>query len=309
MKNPVVAGIRITRNCNMMCPYCNIPNQPKKDLTLEEWMKALDVINRLNIKDLVILGGEPTMFNDLPELIKYGTHTLDMNISMTTNARNNKNIICKCIENGLNKLGVSVDTLDFKKSVSPMKCKCGLEMLDFVKQNYPDMKVVDYIVLNKQNIDDVISLVKYLSAKNISSYFLPFHWGHEGSFEHRKNKDIFAFVSDEDIEKYKNTIMNIIELKNQGYLVDNSTEFLLSSVEHIKHLNWKCTGLYELRVDSDGQMVCCCDKFGKVNKKFSIFNLEENYEDFKHQQEEDTKECSGCLWPSAFEAELKAGRR
>ena len=309
MQNPVVAGIRITRNCNMMCPYCNIPNQPKKDLTLQEWKQALEIINKLNIKDLVILGGEPTMFSELPELIKYGKYSLGMNISMTTNARNNQEIIGKCIESGLNKLGVSVDTLNFKKSVSPMKCKCGLEMLDFVKQNYPDMNVVDYIVLNKQNIDDVISLVKYLSAKKVSSYFLPFHWGNEGSFEHRKNKDTFAFTSKEDIEKYENVIRKLIELKQAGYLIDNSIEFLLSSAKHIKKLDWKCTGLYELRVDSDGQMVCCCDKFGSVNKQFSIFNLEENFDEFRKQQLEDIKECSGCLWPSAFEAELKAERR
>ena len=309
MQNPVVAGIRITRNCNMMCPYCNIPNQPKKDLTLQEWKQALEIINKLNIKDLVILGGEPTMFSELPELIKYGKYSLGMNISMTTNARNNQEIIGKCIESGLNKLGVSVDTLNFKKSVSPMKCKCGLEMIDFVKQNYPDMNVVDYIVLNKQNIDDVISLVKYLSAKKVSSYFLPFHWGNEGSFEHRKNKDTFAFTSKEYIEKYENVIRKLIELKQAGYLIDNSIEFLLSSAKHIKKLDWKCTGLYELRVDSDGQMVCCCDKFGSVNKQFSIFNLEENFDEFRKQQLEDIKECSGCLWPSAFEAELKAERR
>lgn len=305
MNKPTVAGIRVTRNCNMMCPYCNIPNQPKENLKLEEWKQALSVIKRLGINNLVILGGEPTIYTELSQLIDYGVHELNLIISMTTNAKDNYSIIDKCIDSGLSRIGVSVDNLDYKKSISPLKCKYGLEMIDYIKKQHPNMIVVDYIVINKKNIDYIVSLIKELNSKNVISYILPYHWGNEGSFEHRKNKDIFAFTSKEDFKKYEKTILEIIELKKAGYLIDNSIEFLKNSIKHIEKLDWKCSGLYELRVDSDGQMVCCCDKFGNVNKKYSIFNLEEKYESFCRDQAKDAKTCNGCLWPSAFEAELK----
>ena len=60
----------------------------------------------------------------------------------------------------------------------------------------------------------------------------------------------------------------------------------------------------ELRIDSEGKMVCCCDKIGDVNTKYTIFDLEDNLEKFFCDREKDAKNCSGCLWPSSFEAEL-----
>ena len=70
-------------------------------------------------------------------------------------------------------------------------------------------------------------------------------------------------------------------------------------------LDWKCEGLSELRVDSDGKMVCCCDNVGKVNENFTIFDLKdpEKLQAFFKIRGEDARKCKGCLWPSSFEAE------
>ena len=66
MKNKIVnAGIRLTRQCNMKCNYCNIQNTVRKDLTLEEWKKAIDIIKKLGAKEIVILGGEPTLYPNI----------------------------------------------------------------------------------------------------------------------------------------------------------------------------------------------------------------------------------------------------
>ena len=111
-----------------------------------------------------------------------------------------------------------------------------------------------------------------MSKINVHTYLLPFHYGNEGEFEHRKNNNTNAFVTENDFKEYCNIIDKIIEMKSNGYLVDNSEDFLEQSKEYIMKLNWKCNGLSEIRVDADGKMVCCCDKKGTVNKKYSIFD-------------------------------------
>ena len=40
MDKIVNAGIRITRKCNMNCPYCNIVSRETEDLSLEKWMET-----------------------------------------------------------------------------------------------------------------------------------------------------------------------------------------------------------------------------------------------------------------------------
>ena len=305
INNITCAAIRLTRKCNMKCMYCNIQNTKREDLSIEEWKKALKILKNLDIKDIVLLGGEPTMYPNVVELVDYLTNELGMSCSLTTNAFGNFEIVKELLDVGLASLGVSVDNLDPKKSISPLKAKNGLKLIDYLLSISKDYNLTNYTVLNKNNGDSIIDLIEYMNNRLVNTYILPFHWGNEGSFEHRKDNERFAFITDEELNKYNTVVDEVIDLKNQGYRIKNSIEFLKASKEHIKNLDWKCSGLSELRIDADGKLVCCCDKVGKVNEEFSIFDLETRLDDFCKVRAEDAENCNGCLWPSSFEAELR----
>lgn len=309
MDKIVNAGVRITRNCTMRCKYCNITARKRKDLSYEEWKDAFKIVKNFGVSDVVLLGGEPTKYEHIIELVDYLVNDLNMNISLTTNAFKNEEIVLKLLEIGLTRLGFSIDSLDSNNSISYLKNKCGLELLNkIIDKNIKYNKLVDYVVLNKKNAKDIEELVKYMTSKNVSTYFIPFHSGNEGSFEHRKNDDLYAFKK-EDLDLYNEAIDTIIKLKNDGYMIDNSFEFLEMSRQHIVDLDWKCDGLSELRFDSDGSMLCCCDNVGEVNDRFTIFDLkdEKKLNEFIKLRRKDASKCSGCLWPSSFEAERKRG--
>ena len=308
MNNKIInAGIRITRECNLKCPYCNIQAVKKNNLSLNEWKKAGSILKKIGITDLVILGGEPTEYYALKEFVSFYEKELDIRCSMTTNAYNNLNKVIDIIDAGLSKLGISIDSLDIKKSISPFKSKMGLDLLNEILPLNKSVQIVDYVVLSKKNVIEIVDLIKYMTARNVYVYFLPFHHSNEGKFEHRKDNQLNAFVTEEDIKLYETTIDKIITMKENGFLISNSIEFLKFSKKHIKNLDWKCNGLSELRIDSDGKMVCCCDKIGQVNNKYSIFDLEDDvvFEQFVVDRNKDASICNGCLWPSSVEAEIR----
>ena len=215
--------------------------------------------------------------------------------------------LLKILNSGISQLGVSVDNLDFKKSISPLKCKEGLALIERLKYDTNSTRIVDYLVLNKKNVNDVEEIIRYMSERGISTYILPFHHSNENEFEHRKNNMPFAFITDNEISLYGETIEKIKQMKEKGYLINNTIEFFDISKKHIKKLDWKCTGLSELRIDSDGMLACCCDKLGTVNKKYSIFDIEDEkkLQEFIKEREKDANKCCGCLWPSSIEAEIK----
>ena len=309
MENKIVnAGIRLTRQCNMKCMYCNIQNTIRKDLTLNKWKKAVDIIKSLGAKEIVILGGEPTLYPYILELVEYISKDAKLACNLTTNAFDNFDLVKQLLDNGLNSLGVSIDSLEFKNSISPLKAKNGLKLIEYLIGNSTNPNITNYTVLNKKNVDSIVDLIKYMDEKGVFTYILPFHWGNEGTFDHRKNNEKFAFVTDEDIIKYMTTIDEIIDMKKSGFKIKNSIEFLETSKKHIKNLDWKCNGLSELRIDSDGKLVCCCDKIGNVNKEFTIFDLTDRLDEFYLERAKDAENCNGCLWPSSFEAELKRER-
>lgn len=302
-------GIRLTRRCNMKCMYCNIQDTVRKELGLADWKKAIDIIKELDVGEIVILGGEPTLYPNIIDLVDYIANKKHIKCSLTTNALKNFDLILELLNSGLNSLGVSVDNLNIKKSISPIKAKNGLELIDYLIHNYisPNINIINYTVLNKNNIDTIFDLIEYMDKKGVQTYILPFHWGNEGVFDHRRDNKKYAFVTKEEVRKYNNVINEIIAMKKKGYRVKNSIKFLEISKHYIQKLNWKCQGLSELRIDSDGKLVCCCDNIGKVNKEFTIFDLKSKnkLEKFYIEREKDAKLCKGCLWPSSFEAELK----
>ncbi len=62
-------------HCNQQCVHCYAAGQPRAEepeLSTDEWKEILDRCRRAGIPQVTFTGGEPTMREDLPELIRYG---------------------------------------------------------------------------------------------------------------------------------------------------------------------------------------------------------------------------------------------
>ena len=61
-------------HCNQKCLHCYAAGQPEaevKELTTAEWKRVIDKCRQANIPQLTFTGGEPTMRDDLVELVEY----------------------------------------------------------------------------------------------------------------------------------------------------------------------------------------------------------------------------------------------
>ena len=64
----------ITNVCNRNCPYCFAKSEEtgNKFISLENVEYYINFLKKSNIRDLKILGGEPTLHPELPEIIRLG---------------------------------------------------------------------------------------------------------------------------------------------------------------------------------------------------------------------------------------------
>ncbi len=63
-------------SCNQKCLLCYAGNEKMaivNELSKEEWFKVLDKLKKANIPAVTFTGGEPTLREDLPELVKYAS--------------------------------------------------------------------------------------------------------------------------------------------------------------------------------------------------------------------------------------------
>lgn len=71
---PMAVLLELTHRCPLQCPYCSNPlqmDQVKSELSTEEWKSVLSQAAKLGVLQVHFSGGEPTVRQDLAELIRH----------------------------------------------------------------------------------------------------------------------------------------------------------------------------------------------------------------------------------------------
>jgi len=111
---PVLVSYAVTRRCNLKCPHCYseaLETPHPKELTTEEAKQLISEIAELGTRMIIFDGGEPTLREDLPELIK---HAYDVGLTplLGTNGMVDtlsKSYARKLKEAGLKAVAISLD--------------------------------------------------------------------------------------------------------------------------------------------------------------------------------------------------------
>jgi cyclic pyranopterin phosphate synthase len=108
--------ISLTDKCNMRCVYCmseDMVFQPNDELlTTAEIRRLVQIFARLGVDKIRLTGGEPTVHPDLLAIVRDIRAAGITRISMTTNGLRLTELAAPLKEAGLERVNVSVDTLD-----------------------------------------------------------------------------------------------------------------------------------------------------------------------------------------------------
>jgi cyclic pyranopterin phosphate synthase len=110
--------ISVTDRCNLRCVYCmpaeGMPWLPREEiLTYEEITRFSRIALGLGVTGVRLTGGEPTVRQDLPVLVRMLNDLApDLDLSLTTNAVKLAAMADELRDAGLKRVNVSLDTLD-----------------------------------------------------------------------------------------------------------------------------------------------------------------------------------------------------
>lgn len=113
--------ISITDHCNLMCRYCMPNNSVSKAnvtsiLSIEQIERVVKVFTSLGVTKVRLTGGEPLIRKDLIELVtRVGKIEGIEDFSLTTNGVLLQQYATKLKDAGLDRVNISLDTLDKKK--------------------------------------------------------------------------------------------------------------------------------------------------------------------------------------------------
>lgn len=89
IKLPILSEVALTNTCNIKCRFCYGSCTPKKDegsLDTAGFKKILDIIRyEAEVPSVSFTGGEPTLYRELPDLIRYASGHNHMRVNLITN--------------------------------------------------------------------------------------------------------------------------------------------------------------------------------------------------------------------------------
>ncbi len=177
--------LSVTDRCNFRCSYC-MPDEgleflPRDHLlTFEEIERLGRVLSQMGVDRIRLTGGEPTLRRGIVDLVgrlasakAYGLTDL----SMTTNGWNLRELAVPLRSAGLDRLNISLDTLDPARSLEIT----GTDRLDDVLAGIAEVVRLDWLPLKINvvvcegiNHTEVLSLVDHFSSLPVDLRFIEY---------------------------------------------------------------------------------------------------------------------------------------
>lgn len=120
---PYRLDLALTYRCNNNCAHCYNVQHPSSEhgtdlsqvneLSTEDWKRIIDKAWELSIPHIIFTGGEPTLREDLPELIAYAEHNGQI-AGLNTNARYlaKKEYVSILVDAGLDHVQITLESCD-----------------------------------------------------------------------------------------------------------------------------------------------------------------------------------------------------
>ena len=109
---PYRMDLALTYRCNNDCIHCyNERERAKNELSTEQWKEVLDKVWQIGIPHVVFTGGEPTLREDLPDLIKYA-QAVGLVTGVNTNGRRlkDKDYVQRLVTSGLDHIQITMES-------------------------------------------------------------------------------------------------------------------------------------------------------------------------------------------------------
>ena len=261
--------ISLIERCNLRCTYCmpeeGVALSPKSHLmTYEEIYKIAKTFSDHGVTKIRLTGGEPLIRKDIPVILEK-LATLPVELSITSNAI----IIDKFIDvlkaNGVNKINVSLDSLDegkFKHITRKNEFKKVYNNILLLVEEGFKVKV-NAVLMKGFNDNEIIDFINFTKDLPISVRFIEFM-----PFDGNK-WDMSKMVSYAEVMKYVNEAFeneNFERLQDapndtaKNYKIKDykGTFAIISSVT-----NPFCDSCNRLRLTANGQLKNCLFSSGE----------------------------------------------
>jgi len=325
----------LTRKCNLRCSYCAVVNSQsfkeayghidpfKKDIDIEEAKEFIRRLKKHNPEAFhMFLGGEPTVYKHLPELVDFCNKEGVLYTVITNMTDYSYNKIKEIIDNVgfLNGLSFTVDPVLWddnypKDDDRYKKSKAAYEKFITLRNDPRIREFVGIVGVDSQNIKYLHRMCRELTDAGvwIDLILMETKLNKYYDFPSALDYDLLVW----DTEEHRKILMEVYEKAEKGeYTVLFHPVIKYKMIPNLPQ-KYICTidkRLDTMTIDADGKLRLCLRIRGVNTQMFHMLdildedgNLTETFKDVLHAMQLDKKNlCYGCQWTCPMAGELIA---
>jgi radical SAM protein with 4Fe4S-binding SPASM domain len=168
---PYRMDLAVTYRCNNDCAHCyNARERDFPELKTEQWFAILDQLWALGVPHIIFTGGEATLRNDLPELIRHAESNGQIT-GLNTNARrlSDDRYVQQLVDAGLDHVQITVESCDEKIHDEMMRARGAFKQTMAGLKNALNSKL--YVMTNttmlRTNVHTIPDTLDYLADAGV----------------------------------------------------------------------------------------------------------------------------------------------
>lgn len=278
-RNITYARISVTDLCDLRCKYCMPDGVEKKlhsdILSIEQLIKVSDALANLGVYKQRITGGEPLVRRGLVNLLSHiGSNSKVRTLAITTNGQRLAEMASDLKKAGVDRLNISMDTLDDSKFFEITKYGSLNKTLRGIEEakrvGFSDIKL-NAVMLKAINDTEIKTMADFAKQENLILRFIELM-----PFESQCDFTKKHFISTNDVIKANN--LQKVENKSNSkkeeiYAFDDGTEVRFISPVSNKF----CAECNRIRITADGKLLNCLHECREFDIKPYLENELEKY--------------------------------
>ena len=273
--------VSVTDRCDLRCTYCmaeDVTFLPRQEvLSIEEIIKLIDIFNELGVKKFRLTGGEPLVRKNIITIIEHLSELKKQNKihehTLTTNGTNLSKYAKILKTNGVNRINVSLDSLDSEKYREVTKHGDLNKVINGIHAASEEgIKVKINTVLtqnfNEEEVFDIINWCKIHSFDISLIEVMPI-----GAIGEKRFNQYLSMKKFEEnlLSKLNLTPSNFRTNGPSRYFSDNKSSTKIGIISAISH-NF-CDTCNRVRLTCTGKLYMCLGQNDYVDLKYSLRNL------------------------------------
>jgi len=154
----------VTEKCNLRCVYCN--KHSGDHMPLEQALRVIDAWAGHGLSTVMISGGEPTVYPDLPAVVSAFRRRGLASIILATNGTDRPDSYRRLMELGVTELSVSLDSGDRSRAATIHGTDIGVwdRVVETIRALSREARVVVGLILNEHNQDTIVDDLAFIDS-------------------------------------------------------------------------------------------------------------------------------------------------